>query len=228
MFNHCFFGAFILSHCDTTKFGSVSHTYICTSYHQTTLSSHSHSNPTLKQCKLLFHIPKTKLYILFRLMNHAMKVSFFDYHICTNCVFDSIQMSRHKWAWTSMRNKGQPAQTRAAYEQARTQAHTNKHKCRHECTMAGVGTCRQQWDAQTNKGDSGHRQTRQVQTNEGVDIQIRWSVGPGTSECDSTHDEHGNGHKRVWVANQGGKKMGKQWWEQELQWQKQQQQHWQL
>ena len=41
---------------NTTKFGSVSH--IFTSCHQTTLSSNLHSNPTLKQCKLLFHIPK--------------------------------------------------------------------------------------------------------------------------------------------------------------------------
>jgi hypothetical protein len=44
-------------------------------------------------------------------MNHAVKVSFFDYHICTNCVFDSIQTSGHKWARTSVTRQRGSAQT---------------------------------------------------------------------------------------------------------------------
>ena len=37
---------FIVSHCDTTKYGSASHPYILASYHQAALYSHSY--PTTK------------------------------------------------------------------------------------------------------------------------------------------------------------------------------------
>ena len=43
-FSHCFFGEFIVSHCDATKYGSVSRAYIFTPYHH----SHSHSHSTSK------------------------------------------------------------------------------------------------------------------------------------------------------------------------------------